>query len=247
MLNPVGRLPAQVYWRRRLLIGVGLVVVLAGGWFLVGGASGASGDSENAATQDSAQTSSAAASEELPVPGLEQVVPSLVPTDPGVAGGEGSAPAPAPAPAADSGPPPDSVPPTTPDESGPCPNEAIGLTVGSELGQYAAGSKPLLGLAVTNLSPVPCVRELDPALQTWALFAGDGTRLWGSNDCFPEPSAPNAALLQPGQVVAFTIIWSGKTSEPGCGAARQVLGPGSYILRGYLGDLVSPDVPLVLT
>jgi len=233
MLHPIGRLPSQIYWRRRLLL-VGIVVALAfaAGWFFIGGASG---EADGVATDVPTETTSRPPSEEQALPGLEQIVPSLVPAEAADSGttAAGSTPAPAPVP--------------EPVEPGPCPDEAIGLTVGSEFPEYAAGSKPLLGLNVTNIGAVPCLRDLDLALQTWGLFAADGTRLWGSNDCYPEPSVPSSTLLAPGQVVTFSIIWSGQTSEPTCTAQRQELGPGAYILRGYLGTVLSPDVPLVLT
>lgn len=268
MLSPVGRLPSQVYWRRRVvLVGFVLVAALLAGWFLLGGDSGASGDADSAASQTTAAATSAQPSGQGGRPGLEEVVPPLIPAAPdesGAPGGSGApgesgapggsgAPAGAPAPAPDPGaapgpaPPGAPAPPAPPAEPGPCPDEAIGLAVGAEFGSYAAGSKPVLGLNVTNLSPVPCYRDLDLALQTWGLFAADGTRLWGSNDCYPEPSVANSQLLAPGQVVTFTIVWSGLTSEPTCTVPRQVLGPGTYQLRGYLGNLVSPFVPLVLT
>ncbi|MDQ3505994.1 MAG: MucR family transcriptional regulator [Actinomycetota bacterium] len=233
MLHPIGRLPSQVYWwRRLLLVGIVLAISFAAGWFFVGGASG---DSDGTAAGESTAATAEQPSDQQALPNLEQIVPSLVPAesaDPGTSAGNDPAAATAVA---------------EPAEPGPCPDEAIGLTVGSELGQYAAGSKPLLGLNITNIGTVACFRDLDRALQTWGLFAADGTRLWGSNDCYPEPSLPDAQLLQPAQVVTFTIIWSGQTSEPSCTADRQTLGPGSYILRGYLGTVLSPDVPLVLT
>lgn len=237
MLHPIGRLPSQIYWRRRLLL-VGIVVALAfaAGWFFIGGASG---EADGVATDVPTETTSRPPSEEQALPGLEQIVPSLVPAEAADSGtpAAGSTPAPAPVP----------EPEPEPVEPGPCPDEAIGLTVGSEFPEYAAGSKPLLGLNVTNIGAVPCLRDLDLALQTWGLFAADGTRLWGSNDCYPEQSVPSSTLLAPGQVVTFSIIWSGQTSEPTCTAQRQELGPGAYILRGYLGTVLSPDVPLVLT
>lgn len=252
MLRPIGRLPAQVYWRRRLLFGgIALVAALFAGWLLIGAASGATGGPDVVADEPSVETTSAQPSQPLPLPGLEQVVPSLVPPESTGSGTAppGSPPAPTtpPAPPAPPAPASEPVPPAPPAEPGPCPDEAIALAVGSELGQYAAGSKPLMGLAITNISAAPCLRDLDLALQTWGLFAADGARLWGSNDCFPEPSVPDPQLLQPGQVVAFSIIWSGRTSEPSCTVDRTVLGPGTYLLRGYLGNLVSPDVTLVLT
>jgi hypothetical protein len=233
MLHPIGRLPPQVYWRRRLmLVGIVIALSLAAGWFFIGGASG---DPDGTAADPSAVGSSEEPTTDGPLTALEQVVPSLAPADPveatesGVPA-EGSTPAPTPAPA----------------EPGPCPDEAIGLTVGAEFPQYPVGSKPLLSLNITNISAVPCLRDLDVALQTWGLFAADGTRLWGSNDCYPDPSVPNVSLLQPGQLVNFSIIWSGRTSDPTCTLPRQTLGPGTYILRGYLANLVSPDAALVL-
>ncbi|MGI8651487.1 MAG: MucR family transcriptional regulator [Geodermatophilaceae bacterium] len=237
MLRPIGQLPPQIYWRRRLLlIGIVLVVSFAAGWVFIGGASG---DPEGAQTAASTQSTARPPLDEQALPGLEQVLPSLVPPTSAASDtpDAGSTPVPAPAPA----------PAPAPVEPGPCPDEAIGLTVGSEFPDYAAGSKPLLGLNVANIGAVPCLRDLDLALQVWGLFAADGTRLWGSSDCYPEPSVPNVVLLQPGQVVTFTIIWSGLTSEPTCSVDREALGPGSYILRGYLGAVLSPDVPLVLT
>lgn len=237
MLHPIGRLPSQVYWRRRLLLaGIVLALSFSAGWLFIGGASG---DPDGGAAQASTELSSEQPSSEQALPGLEEIVPSLAPAEATESGpaATSSTPDPTPAPA----------PAPAPAEPGPCPDEAIGLTVGSELGQYPAGSKPLLGLNITNAAAVACLRDLDLALQTWGLFAADGTRLWGSNDCFPEPSVPNVQLLQPGQVVTFTIIWSGLTSEPTCTVSRQTLGPGSYILRGYLSTVFSPDIPLVLT
>lgn len=218
-----------------LLAGIVLALALSAVWFLSGGASGDAGDSTTVAATGS---TSAAPSGEQALTGLEQVVPSLLPaatTDPADPAASG-----APAEGAASV-------PTTAAAPGPCPDEAIALSVGSELPQYAAGSKPRLGLNVSNISAVACIRDLDVALQTYGLFAADGTRLWGSRDCYPDPSVPTPQLLQPGQVVAFSVIWSGKTSEPTCSVQRQILGPGSYVLRGYLGNILSPDAVLVLT
>lgn len=237
MLRPIGQLPLQVYWRRRfLLIGIVLIVSFVAGWVFIGGASG---DPEGTQTAASTQSSARPPLDDQALPGLEQVLPSLVPPTPVASGtpAVGATPVPVPVPA----------PAPTPAPPGPCSDEAIGLTVGSEFPDYAAGSKPLLGLNVSNIGAVPCLRDLDRALQVWGLFAADGTRLWGSSDCYPEPSVPNVVLLQPGQVATFTIIWSGLTSEPTCSADREALGPGSYVLRGYLGAVLSPDVPLVLT
>lgn len=222
-----------------LLIAIMAVVAIVTGWFLIGGASGEPEDpaavAETTTAQPSRTEEPTATSEDLT--DLEEVVPTA-PVDPSAPDGT-TTPTPTPTPAPTTPPP--------PAEPGPCPDAAIGVTVGSELGTYPAGSRVRMDLAVTNVGSVPCLRDLDIAGQTWGLFAADGTRLWGSNDCYPAESAPNVVLLAPGQAAPFSITWSGQGSEESCTAPRQVLGPGSYVLRGYLNTIVSPDVPLVLT
>ena len=71
-----------------------------------------------------------------------------------------------------------------------------------------SGSKPTFELVVTNTSAVPCVRALDKGLQELVLLDGAGTRVWGSNDCFPEASS-DTRTLAPGEVVAFPVSGAG--------------------------------------
>jgi hypothetical protein len=82
-------------------------------------------------------------------------------------------------------------------------------------------------------------------LQEILLLDGAGTRLWGSNDCFPEESS-DLRTLAPGETLAFPLVWGGLTSEPGCTAPRATPSPGAYVLRGRLDTEVSPDVPFIL-
>lgn len=224
-----------------LLIALMALIAMVAGWFLIGGASG---EPEAPAPVDASTTAEpsgtpepTATSEDLT--DLEEVVPTA-PVDPSTP--EGGAP-----PTPTTAPPPAPTTPPPPAEPGPCPDAAIGITVGSELGSYAAGSRVRMDMSITNVGAVPCLRDLDIAGQTWGLFAADGTRLWGSNDCYPAESAPNVVLLAPGQAAPFSITWSGQGSEETCTTPRQVLGPGSYLLRGYLNAILSPDAALVLT
>ena len=55
---------------------------------------------------------------------------------------------------------------------------------------------------VTNTSAVPCTRSLDNGLQEVVLLDAAGTRVWGSNDCFPEVSS-DPRTLAPGEAVAL--------------------------------------------
>jgi hypothetical protein len=225
VLHPVGKLPAAVYWRRRLLLLTLVIAVLGGAaWFGVTLLAG----------RDSASGASSATGSARPVPALERVVPSFsavaTPTPPLVTS------------AADAV----ATTPVVPDPvaGGPCTDEMLGLEVGAP-GSAAVGSKPTFELLVYNVSAVPCVRALDKGLQELQLFDLSGNRIWGSNDCFPEASS-DPRTLAPGEVVTLPLVWGGLTSEPTCTAERVTPALGGYVLRGRLDTKVSPDVPFIL-
>jgi hypothetical protein len=223
VLHPVGDLPAAVYWRRRLLVLTVLLAVLGGaGWL---GFTLISGHDDGSASAAAAGSRTA-----LPDPALEKVVPSLdsvaTPSPPAVSSADTAAAPPAPA------------------AGGPCADDMLGLEVRAPAA-VALGSKPTFELVVTNASSVPCVRVLDKGLQELVLADLAGTRVWGSNDCFPEASS-DTRTLAPGEAVSFPVVWGGLTSEPTCTAARTPPAPGDYLLRGRLDTKVSGDTALHL-
>jgi hypothetical protein len=223
-LHPVGPLPTAVYWRRRLLALVGTLGVLGGGGWL----------GVAVATGEPAQSDTVAAGAPVPTPALEQVVPSLaavqVPTPAPTTTPVPSAPVPEPGPVA----------------GGPCSDDMIVVEVRPESASAPAGAKPTFDLVVTNISPVACVRVLDKGVQEIVLLDGAGTRVWGSNDCFPEANS-DQRTLQPGEAAVFPVLWSGLSSAPGCTAARVTPGAGDYVLRGRLDAKASADAPFSLT
>lgn len=233
MLHPVGPLPASVYWRRRLLaLGCALGVLGGGGWVAVAAATGDADTSTDVAGE--------AAAAAAPIPGLEQVVPALaavqLPTVPPT-----TAPAPpAPEPAAEVPAPPAQV------AGGPCGDDMIAVEVRPDPASAPVGSKPTFDLVVTNTSPVSCVRDLDKALQEIVLLDLAGTRVWGSNDCFPETTT-DQRTLQPGETAVFPVLWGGLTSVPGCTGDRATPPPGDYVLRARLDTDTSADAAFTLT
>jgi hypothetical protein len=225
VLHPVGKLPAAVYWRRRLLLLAGVLAVLGGAaWLVVTVVAGRDGAG-----------SASAATRQRPVPALERVVPPFTaiatPTPPSITAAIPAADAVAAAPA--------------PVAGGPCTDDMIALEVRAPAGA-AVGSKPTFELVVSNTSAVPCVRALDKGLQEIQLFDSSGNRVWGSNDCFPEQSS-DPRTLAPGEVVSVPIVWGGLTSEPTCTAPRAGPTPGNYLVRARLDTKSSPDVPVALT
>ena len=224
VLHPVGRLPAAVYWRRRLTVLVLLVAVLGGGgWLGFVGLTGRGLDGTPAAV-------AAPPTQALEgTPALEQVVPSVAAVrtpSPLTAVPTGTTPtAPAPKP------------------GGPCTDAMLAVSVRAAAAVSAA-AKPTFDLLVKNVSPVSCVRALDKGLQEILLLDRAGHRIWGSNDCFPEASS-DTRTLAPGQVVSFPVVWSGLSSAPGCTAARTRPAPGTYVLRGRLATKKSAGDPAI--
>ena len=98
---------------------------------------------------------------------------------------------------------PSAAAPPAPAAGDPCTDDMISLEVRTPP-TVAPGSKPTFELLVANVSAVPCVRTLDKGLQELQLFDSAGTRVWGSNDCFPEASA-DTRTLAPGEIVAFPV------------------------------------------
>jgi hypothetical protein len=231
--HPVGPLPAAVYWRRRLLV-LALVLLVVGGLVVLGVwlLSGRTGD-------DSAGAAAASSSRPMATPALERVVPSFgalaTPTSPRpptaapvIPRPRASATPAAPAPAA----------------GGPCTDDMLGLAVRAPAA-VVVGSKPTLQLVVQNRSRVPCVRALDKNLQEIVLLDARGTRVWGSNDCFPSAGSDTRTLAA-GAAVSLPLVWGGLSSEPTCTARRTLPAAGDYVLRGRLDTKISPDTPITL-
>ena len=136
------------------------------------------------------------------------------------------------------------VPPTGPV---PCTNAMTGVTAEIDQPTHKVGDHPVLRLVVTNTSPQPCVRELDASRQEIVVWSGDGKlRLWSSNDC-GNAGSPDLRTLIPGQPVAFAVTWAGRTSTPGCAAARTVVPAGNYRVMSRIDDDISAPTPFQLT
>jgi hypothetical protein len=241
MLEPVGPLPATVYWKRRWVVVTSSVVAV----LIVAGsvaALTAPQTDETSTTRASREALNAPVSVEPPAS-----------TDP-------ATPLPTSAPATTSEElrpgetPRMSVPATTPvpvpvPPAGPVPCTNTMLTVGAEIDkpQHRVGDRPLLRLVVTNTSGRPCVRDLDSARQEIIVRSSDlSAKLWSSNDCANVAGADLRTLV-PGKPVAFSVTWVGRTSTPGCAPPRTVVPAGSYRVLTRLDDIISPPTLLTLT
>jgi hypothetical protein len=242
MWEPVGPLPATIYWKRRLTAASTAIAVLGLlVWTIV---------SITTSTQDTSSRAASRAAVTAPQPTNPPPASSATPTQP--TPGTGDQPVGSPRQAGGSAtaerlspdesprsalpaPPPIQVPSTGPV---PCTDSMIGVTAEIDPAQHRVGQRPTLRLVVTNISDQPCVRDLDSARQEIVVWSLDGERLWSSNDCV-NGSTVDLRTLVPGQPVAFAVSWAGRTSAPGCVRQRTVVPAGRYHILSRVDNVVS--------
>jgi hypothetical protein len=123
---------------------------------------------------------------------------------------------------------------------------ASALTVAAATGKpaYRVGQEAALYLVATNTSEFSCVQDLSDQHVELTVFTGD-VRVWGSHDCQVQPgTAPQR--LAPNKPVRVEVIWTGKTSQPGCGGTRLQVQPGTYRLYAALNGTKSAPVTFIV-
>jgi hypothetical protein len=126
----------------------------------------------------------------------------------------------------------------------PCPDSALTVVASAAKPAYRVGETPVLKLTARNTGPVACVRDVGPRQQEMLLYAGS-TRIWSSNDCYPD-GGTDIRTLSPGESVSSTVVWSGLSSQPGCAGTRTRVKAGSYDLVALVGGARSAPAKLVL-
>ncbi len=130
---------------------------------------------------------------------------------------------------------------------GQCSDQSLAVRVTADEPNYRVGSEPDFTIVITNIGTSPCERDLGAGLQQVLVYSLDGNeRLWANTDCFPESTA-DIRSLDPGDQAAYSVKWSATTSEPGCQAPREPVGPGAYTVVGQLGGLRSVPEPFNIT
>ncbi|MBA2310619.1 MAG: hypothetical protein H0W01_15310 [Pseudonocardiales bacterium] len=254
MFEPVGPLPAAVYWRRRwtaLIATVAAVVVMS----LAVSAMVSTTQSVQAVNDRTAplaaesnwqfagsSTAPATPSAAVPSPAMPPAAPAPAPEAseqirPDAAASAVAVPPGIPAAAAPTPPPTDII----------CADRALVVMAQVDRSTYRVGEKPVFRLVVTNTGPTPCKRDLDAALQEVFVVAVAGTkRTWSSNDCFPGRST-DVRVLAPNAPVVFAVTWSGLRSAIGCKTPRKAAPAGAYGVQTRLGALMSAPVAFELT
>lgn len=123
-----------------------------------------------------------------------------------------------------------------------CADPMIAVRAEAEQAEHRVGQKSTFRLVVTNIGAQPCVRDLNSARMEVVVRSEDpATRLWSSDDCGEESTVDRRTLL-PNQPLGFRVMWSGRTSTPGCTEKRVALPAGSYQVTARLDGVSSVPV-----
>ncbi|SHN00545.1 hypothetical protein [Cryptosporangium aurantiacum] len=224
----IGPHPSGVYWRRRLLILVPLVIiVLAFASCLIANGSG----SDAARVVGVPSTSEAS-----PASGSNS-------SDPGESG-VGSADA---SPSQES---PDSATAAPQAPAGgstaaaaACPDSALTLTAVPSDGSVRIGEFAAMRLVVKNSSSDACRRDVGSEEQELKILSGTKP-VWSSDDCSSRADSAASSVerkIVPGETLNYYIKWGGTTSSKNCVTGAPVK-PGKYQLVARLGTLESKPV-----
>jgi hypothetical protein len=121
-----------------------------------------------------------------------------------------------------------------------CALSSLAIAAATGARSYTVGAQASLLLVVTNRGKAPCVQDLADAQVELTVYTGD-VRVWGSHDCQVQ-SGTSMQRLVPKKPVRLEVVWSGKTSQPGCGGTRLQVQPGTYRLYAALAGRRSAPV-----
>ncbi|MGX6510508.1 hypothetical protein [Rhodococcus sp. SJ-2] len=253
MFEPNGPLPPEIYWRRRVLAIVVAVVVLALViWAVLAFTGGDDPETEPAASGTTMSETTTTTPDGSGVEAGAETGSDDGGSDTGGSGSSNSSNASSgsstPSGAAE---PDDSGAATTPVSAstapGQCSDQSLAVRVTAGEPNYQVGAEPEFTIVITNIGTSSCERDLGAGLQQVLVYTLDGNqRVWANTDCFPDSTA-DVRSLRPGDQAAFSVRWSGTTSEPGCATPREPVQPGAYTVVGQLGGLRSTPEPFNMT
>jgi hypothetical protein len=116
-----------------------------------------------------------------------------------------------------------------------CAPQALEIDAVAGENSYPVSATPRLTLSVTNTGPQPCSVDLGSAAVELLVFSGSD-RIWSSDDCAKGPAAAKRVTLAPGKAEAQSVTWNGRRSRPGCAGAKEQAQPGTYRVRGRVGQ-----------
>lgn len=127
-----------------------------------------------------------------------------------------------------------SAEPATPTD---CLDNAIVVEASTDSTKYVVGENPQLTLTIGNIGEVSCLRDVGPKANELEITSG-GYHVWSSDDCNASNKS-KIAVLKPGEKVASSINWDGRTTQKGCPGDAKAAKQGRYDLVARNGDVKS--------
>ena len=225
-----------VYRRRRIVLLVGIVVIAVGIWLMIaqpwrGAASEGQERADPAPTQDAATS--------LPIPSSAETPAADEAADDQAAGEEADANDTAATPS----------PSATPTAEA-CLSRDVKVEAVTDQPTYASGQNPQLSIRLTNSGSADCTLNVGTSAQVFTITSGSDI-WWQSTDCQSEPS-DMVVLLAAGQTVASAapLTWDRTRSSVGtCADADRPRAPGggsTYHLAVEIGGIASTDTAQLL-
>jgi hypothetical protein len=216
VVHPVGPEEPQVYWRRRLMIGLAALVTL-----IVFISSFTGGDDPVPVAASAVPTAEAgvAAPESSPAPTVavasptpEVLQPTAQPTVPVVAEGE-------------------------------CSDADTSIRVEVDRETTAVGEGVHVNMVVKNISDKTCKRDVGSGANEVTVISGPAL-IWSTDHCNPNTDK-DLVELAPGQEWNVKVVWIGKQTATGC-KVTNMADPGAYWAHGRNSSLNSDGVKFVV-
>ncbi|WP_062305769.1 hypothetical protein [Demequina subtropica] len=229
--EPVGEHPAEVYWRRRIVLVVAVVVIVLVGkliWSAVASGSetgtdgaGAAGGSEPAVTETAdAPADDAAADVDATV--TEVADQSGATAEPTVVAEEPAA------------------------SIGACEQGDISVVLGDKA--RVGAESVAFDVTLTQTGDEACLLDASTGKSSLLITSGD-TRIWSSSDCKATKTlADKEWLLDAGKSKTFEVSWPRAWSSEGCGTpSTRAPQPGTYWAQLTFQGQTAERIPFVLS
>lgn len=199
--RPRRRLPARVYWFRRLLVlGIACALVFGVSRLVAWGSDGSPKPSAAPAATAASPTSTPAAVS------TADAVPTTLPT----AGGKSQT----------------AVPLAEP--TGPCRDNDVRVKPAMQDNAYAGGEVSLT-LALSTVTSPACTWKVSADTVAVKLTSGSA-RIWSSQDCRTSVP-DKTLVLRNVQATLVDVTWSGRRSDAECSRTTQWAEPGNYVVE----------------
>jgi hypothetical protein len=217
LTRPVGTREPQVYWRRRVVALVALVVVVA---LLVWGVTSAIG----ALRGGDEPTAEGGTAVQDPV--TEPVTEPQPSADPS-AGTAESAPAEGEVPA--------------------CAAPALVVAPTADATSYALGATAKVGMTITNTGPAPCTMDAGSAALELLVVSGSDRIWSSDDCQTDAQSRPTTVEPGEAGVLASSVEWTLVRSAEGCANGLPALKAGTYQLTARAGEITSEPLAFQVT